>query len=83
MNKLFLEQAYKKIAPNFMTPKVREWEITGDGRVIELSEGNGIDGRDIYGVTEFEEVDGWLQTTRRGQMHSTIISARKHYNNLK
>jgi hypothetical protein len=83
MNKTHILEDYKKISKNFMTPIVRDFILTDDYRVLELSEGNGIDGRKIYGLTEFEIIDGRLQTTRRGQMHNTIMSARRHYNKLK
>lgn len=82
-NKQHLLEDYKKMAKNFMTPNIREYQLTADNRIIELSAGYGIDGRKIYGVTEFTVIDGRLETTRRGQMHNTIISARRHYNNLK
>ena len=78
-----IKDQYKRMAKNFMTPNVRETEITSDGRLLELSDGYDMDGKNIYGVTEFETIDGKLQTTRRGQMHRTIQSARKHFNNLK
>ncbi len=67
-----------------MTPEVRDIVQTSDGRILELSEGTGIKGERIFGVTEFEaDDDGVLNTTRRGQMHRSIQSARKHFNVLK
>lgn len=63
-----------------MTPDVIAYEITHDNRIIELSRGYGFDNKIIWGVTEF---DNNLQTTRRGQMHTSLKSARKHYNVLK
>lgn len=75
-------EAYKKISPNFVTPKVREVLVIGN-RVLELSEGD-ILGDKVFGVTELEYTQGsGLQTTRRGQMHYTIQSARRHFNKLK
>ena len=62
-----------------MTPNIRDYVLTTDGRIVELSEGTGIGGEKIYGVTEFKEEDGRLDTTRRGQMHKTLQSARKHF----
>ncbi len=80
-----IRNQYNKIDKNFMTPRVRDVIETEDGRLIELSEGEGIqmNGSKIYGVSEFELVNGRIQSTRRGQMHHTINSARKHFNVLK
>jgi hypothetical protein len=83
MNYQHIKEEYLKIAPNFMTPIRRDYVILPDSRLLELSEGTGIEGTKIFGVTEFETIDGKLQTTRRGQMHKTLVSARKHYNKLK
>lgn len=83
MNPTKILEDYNKMSKNFMTPIVRDFMLTDDYRLLELSEGTGIEGNIIYGVTEFETIDGQLQTTRRGQMHRTIISARRHYNKLK
>lgn len=83
MNKLQTLDEYRAMGKNFMTPNVREYELTKDGRIIELSQGIGLDGKNIYGVSEFVTVDGRLQSTGRGQMHRTIMSARRHYNRLK
>lgn len=82
MNIQHLKDEYKKVSPNFMTPEILEHVITPDNRIIELSKGTGIEGNDIYGVTEFEYTDSRLETTRRGQMHTSKISARKHFNLL-
>ena len=79
MNKEHQINAYKRIAKNFMTPDVIEFVLTDDGRIIELSTGAGIGRCKIWGVTEF---DKYLQTTRRGQKHTSAKSARKHFNIL-
>lgn len=62
-----------------MTPDIKDVVMTTDGRIIELSTGTGIKNEKIWGVTEF---DTNLQTTRRGQMHTSAQSARKHFNTL-
>lgn len=72
-------QAYRRISPNFMTPNILEYVMTPDNRIIELSQGTGIGGESIWGVTEFDEE---LHTTRRGQMHRSKKSARIHFNKL-
>jgi len=83
MNIQHIREEYKKIAPNFMTPDVKDFVLTPDNRIIELSTGTGIDGKPIWGVTEFTKEQGErLQTTRRGQMHTSAKSARKHFNIL-
>lgn len=73
-----IERAYKSVSANFTTPHVLELFETEDGRLLELSTGTGIDHRNIWGVTEFEMVEGKLQTTTRGQMHTSAQSARTH-----
>lgn len=83
MNKQNILEEYKKINKNFMTPIIKDFVQTSDNRIIELSQGIGIDGKAIWGVTEFIKEQGErLQTTRRGQMHTSIKSARKHFNIL-
>jgi len=79
MNKEHQINYYRRIAKNFMTPDVIEFQLTTDGRIIELSKGTGIGNEPIWGVTEF---DTDLKTTRRGQMHTSAKSARKHFNTL-
>lgn len=79
MNKEYQMNSYRRIAKNFMTPDVIEFVLTTDGRIIELSKGTGIGNEPIWGVTEF---DTDLKTTRRGQMHTSERSARKHFNTL-
>ena len=64
-----------------MTPKVKDYTLTPDNRIIELSEGTGINGEKIWGVSEFIWNNG-LETTKRGQMHRSAVSARKHFNIL-
>ncbi|RTL06169.1 hypothetical protein EKK58_06015 [Candidatus Dependentiae bacterium] len=70
---------YQRAGKNFMTPDVLEVAQTDDNRIIELSTGTGINGAKIWGVTEFDE---YGKTTRRGQMHTSLKSARKHFNVL-
>ncbi len=82
MTKNQIQEEYKKKSKNFMTPNVKEYVITPNNRVIELSTGTGIDGSKIWGVTEFEVTDGRLETTRRGKMHTSAKSARQHFNVL-
>lgn len=82
MNRQHIKESYEKMGKNFMTPDVIDYRFTKDYKVIELSKGHAIDGKQIWGVTEFETIDGRLQTTRRGQMHTSLKSARKHFNIL-
>lgn len=82
MNIQHIREQYLRMGKNFMTPKVRDWTVTSDNRVLELSEGHGIAGEKIYGVSEFEMIDGKLRTTKRGQMHRSATSARSQFNNL-
>jgi len=83
MNKQYIREEYKKMGKNFMTPDIKQFVLTPDNRIVELSTGYDMDGKKIYGVTEFEKVQGErLQTTKRGQMHRSIQSARKHFNVL-
>jgi hypothetical protein len=70
---------YRKISPNFMTPHIKNYVMSSDGRIIEMSVGEDLDGKKIWGVTEF---DTNLKTTRRGQMHRSLVSARRHFNIL-
>ena len=61
-----------------MTPDVTDWQIVGN-RLVELSKGYGIDGTRIYGVTEMEYNAGNWETTKKGQMFTGGIKARKYY----
>lgn len=47
-----LEHKFRKVLPhkNFMTPTVMSFRQKGD-YIIELSKGEGINGRDLFGVT--------------------------------
>ncbi len=79
MNKAHTLEDCRHIGKNFMTPKVIDYVLTKDNRIIEIAKGEGFDGSDIWGVTEFAYEGKRLETTRRGQMHTSIQSARKHY----
>lgn len=81
MNKLHIKEAWAKVALNFMTPEVLDYEIAGN-RVVELSQGTGIDGEDIYGVSEFIYDGHTFDKTRRCQLHHGKTSARKYYQKL-
>jgi hypothetical protein len=70
---------YRRITPNFMTPDILKYTMSSDNRIIELSTGTDLEGKQIWGVTEFDEQ---LNTTKRGQMHRSLISAKKHFNIL-
>jgi hypothetical protein len=71
--------------PNFMTPHVIviDWAPNNKGLVYELSQGTGIDGEDIYGVTVVE-IKGNSAEARRelSRMHGTRVSATKHIKSL-
>lgn len=82
MTKNQILEQYKRISPNFMTPDIKEYSQAPDGRIIELATGTGISGEKIWGVSEFSAESGRLETTRRGQMHKSINSARRHFNSL-
>lgn len=58
MNREMLIQMFKqKFKPNFMTPNVVKF-VTSGNRVIEVSEGRGIDNEKIFGVTVRDYVKG-------------------------
>lgn len=82
MNKNNILEQYRRMATNFITPKIIEYTMTPDYRIIELSQGEDMQGDQIFGVTELAIVNGRLQTTKHGQMHHSKLSARKHFNVL-
>ncbi len=52
------EGLFRSFGPNFMTPDVHEYRDLSDGRMVELSSGEGLDRqRTIYGVS-VRHVDG-------------------------
>ena len=81
MNKEHILEDYHRMGKNFMTPIVKDYVLTSDGRVVELSTGNGIRGEKIWGVSEFKWNKG-IETTRRGQMFTSIRDARRYFNIL-
>lgn len=82
MNKQNILEQYKRMGKNFMTPNIKDYVLTGDDRIVELSTGYDMGDKQIWGVTELQKIDGQLQTTKRGQMHRSAQSARKHFNQL-
>lgn len=76
-----IEQAYHKMAKNFMTPTVVDFTIISD-RVVELSRGVGISGGTIWGVSEFTFDGVSFNKTRRGQMLTGGMKAKSYYNKL-
>lgn len=83
MNITYIKEQNNKMGKNFMTPEIINYTITPDGRIIELSAGLDLDNKKVFGVSEFIlNDDKKLETTRRGQMHHTKQSARKHFNIL-
>lgn len=78
IKKTILEQ-YRGINKNFMTPKVTSAITTPDNRIIEISTGYDMNDKQIWGVSEFIlNDDGKIETTRRGAMHTSRLSANKH-----
>ncbi len=68
---------------NFMTPYVLRVELVDGGRIVELSEGTGLDGKTpIYGVSEFVEVEGRLMHTTRSQCLASKRMAQRLYKSL-
>lgn len=69
---------------NFMTPTVIEIEWTGGKRhVYELSEGTGLDGSDIYGVTVVRvEGNSCEHEKEMSQMFGSKSEARKYIRSL-
>lgn len=74
-------ESYEKMGRNVITPKVIKWERVGN-RIIELSKGTGMDGAEVFGVTELEYADAVLSTTRRGSMFTTRKEANARYSEL-
>lgn len=64
-----------------MTPDVEKYERIGN-RIVELSKGTGLDGEDIFGVSEFEYKDSRLDTTKRGNLFRSHSEAWKYYQHL-
>ena len=66
---------------NFMTPNIIEYGNTGNF-LYELSEGTGMSGQPIYGVTVLELLDYETEEVRRrtdmGQCHDSLEDARDH-----
>lgn len=83
MNKTHMNEDYKRMGKNFVTPDIKEAVTTSDNRIVELSTGIGMKGEKIWGVSEFKyNEEGRLETTRREQMHRSASSARRHFNVL-
>jgi len=83
MNRQHIIDQYQRLAPNFITPKVKDWLITKDYRILELSVGTGIDGQTkLWGVSELAEENGKLDTTRRGKVFESLVEARRYFNLL-
>lgn len=73
---------YQRMGKNFVTPDVIEYEYIGD-RVVELSEGVGLSGEKVYGVSEFVYENSRLESTKRGKMFRDREEAHKYYSTLK
>jgi len=82
MTKQNILEQYKRMGKNFMTPNVKSYILTEDNRIVELSSGTDFEGKVIYSVSEFKNGDYGLETTKRGQMHRSLKSAKKHFNIL-
>lgn len=72
--------------PNFMTPYVRSVFRSKGNKLIELSEGTGLEHEPIYGVTVIEHTDGGFKTRwdlEQNRMFRDYSEARAHALKLK
>jgi hypothetical protein len=82
MNKGNILDAYRRMGKNFVTPDVMDYVQTQDGRIVEIAKGTGLMGEKLWGVSEFKDGESGLQPTGRGQLHYSLISARRYFNIL-
>jgi hypothetical protein len=68
--------------PNFMTPNIIGVRVKGK-KIIEISHGRGMEGRDIYGVTEITQESTGNFKTGRGEMFYDRHSAETYAKKLK
>jgi len=85
MTKNQFERAYLKMPKNFMTPDIKKWKVIGIGedmRVVELSQGQGFDGSDVWGVSEFKANNSnryGLESTERADLFKDEDKAYRYY----
>lgn len=78
-NRLF-RRAYPNGEPNPMTPTIHYRTMRG-GYAVELSEGTGMEGQPIFGVTV---LDGWGQrNTERSRLFQAREEAEKYIESLR
>ena len=74
-------RAWAKEHPNFMTPTIIELNVKGN-YVVEVSEGTGMEGQPIFGVTKLKKITGGGFETMGGKMFFNKTSARNHAKKL-
>jgi hypothetical protein len=72
---------YSEIGPNFMTPNALSYMFVGRW-AVELSEGKGMSGQPIYGVTAICAYTG-EQARHISKMFNSIAEAEEHIAYLK
>jgi len=76
-------EQYNRMGKNFMTPDIKWVELVGKDRLIELATGVGMNGKKIWGVSEFMLEHNKLETTKNGGCFHNEKEAKKHYTLLK
>ena len=71
------EEYFADKGKNFMTPIILRYQMVGEDYSAELSKGEGIDHKDIYGVTIIDVNTGKFDKSKCGCFHSRE-SAERH-----
>jgi len=72
---------WQKQHPNFMTPNVIKSKISKDGKIVELSQGKGFEGENIYGLSYIGYKNGKFITgeDNRSKMYFSKRKAMRKY----
>ena len=81
MNRQIILEHYYKMSKNFMTPIILDYQVI-DNRIVELSTGYDVTDKKIYGVSEFKDIKGKLETTKRGDVFWSYTKAKYYYMKL-
>lgn len=76
-----MREEYRKLGKNFMTPDIINYDFVGS-KVVEISQGTGMSGKKIFGVTEMEFSEGKFSPTGNSEMFYSLKEAQKHYKKL-
>ena len=77
---------WQKDHPNFMTPHIISITRKGSDTFIELSEGTGLGGQPIYGVTIIKKTpEGYRSQyeSKNNRMFYSLNEAREHVKNVR